>query len=131
MIGTDEPSASASAGPRAPDEALNLWKLGYHMQLTDVYTPVFFCTHISTNMQAHALSLNPACDGWWRACPRNWWTGVGELCIDGQDDVQLSGHEPTLAGGNYSAESFYGLFSPLSFLLYNMNKTDAPGITVF
>lgn len=54
---------------RGPCWGLNLWQSSYHMWFTDVYFPMCFHTHISTNTH----SPHPACDGWWRACPKNGW----------------------------------------------------------
>lgn len=48
--------------------------------------------------------------------------GVGELAIDGQDDVQLSRRELTLTEGHYLASSVCVLSPPHARLLCNINR---------
>lgn len=79
-----------------------------------MYTPMYLHTHrhVHTHANTHILFTLPVMDDEGPVQGIDGFTaGVGELGIDGQEDVQLIRCEPTLAGGHYLAESFYLLFS--------------------
>lgn len=99
MIGTDEPSATA----RAHIEALIYGSAVITCDLLMRTLPCAFAknTHMSKRRHTHILLTLPVMDDEGPFPGIDWPNpGVGELGIDGHDDVQLSRCEPTLAGGS-------------------------------
>lgn len=81
-------------------------------------------TQVCTHLQTHILLTQPVMDDEGPVRGIDGPTpGIGELGIDGQDDVQLSRREPTLAWGHYSAKPFCLLYSAPTCLQHNINRT--------